>query len=256
MQSQIMAMLALLLLAAGIVATDVAVGSVAGPPGVVLATAVALITIAVYTFGGSQLTNYANEFNDPTLRDNMVQAMYAATDAHEGYLAFKSTLLAGMSTIPAEIIYTLWWSAWSNDIYSGTPEVDDSAFDGSICAPETDPCVDIDSVLTLAYDAAFPELVNRQCIYFPDIETRNSGFASTEFDPAIVVPGDYIGWSFELISGTSARLVMDSGGVVAIQLAPDTPYTITIHTSAFFVDDVTPALGLAGAYTIRWCAPV
>jgi hypothetical protein len=120
---------------AGIVATGVEVGAAGGIPGMVVGAVVGLIAVVAYTLGGSVLIDYANQFNDATLRDNMVMAMYAATNADEGYTAFKSTLLAGMDTIPAEIIYTLWWSAWSNDIYSGVPEVDDSAFDGSICAP-------------------------------------------------------------------------------------------------------------------------
>jgi hypothetical protein len=123
---------------AGIVATGAEVGAVAGPPGIVIGAVVALLTVAVYTFGGSVLIDYAAQFNDVTLRENMVLAMYAAENADEGYSAFKTTLLANMDTIPAEIIYTLWWSAWSNDVYSGSPEVDDSAFDGSICGPSCD----------------------------------------------------------------------------------------------------------------------
>lgn len=121
---------------AGIVATGAEVGAAAGPPGIVIGAVVGLITVAIYTLGGSVLIDYANQFNDPTLRDNMVQAMYAANNADDGYTAFKTTLLAGMDYLAAEVIYSLWWSAWSNDVYSGTPIVDDSAFDGSICAGE------------------------------------------------------------------------------------------------------------------------
>ena len=101
---------------AGIVATGVEVGAAGGPPGIVIGAVVALITIAVYTFGGSYLIDIANQFNDPTLRDNMVQAMFAATNADEGYTAFKTTLLASISGAAGEVIYTLWWSAWSNDV--------------------------------------------------------------------------------------------------------------------------------------------
>lgn len=130
---------------AGILATGVEVGAAAGPPGIVIGAVIALLTIGVYTFGGSYLIDYANQFNDPTLRDNMVQAMYAATNADEGYTAFKTTLLATIGGAAGEVIYTLWWSAWSNDIYSGTPEVDDSAFDGSICAPAETNCATVES---------------------------------------------------------------------------------------------------------------
>lgn len=129
------ALLSIVIADAGIVATGVEVGAAGGIPGIVVGAVVGIIAAAVFTLGGSILKDYANQFNDPTLRDNMVMAMYAAANADEGYSAFKTTLLAGMDTIPAEIIYTLWWSAWSNDVYSNSPTVDDSAFDGSICAP-------------------------------------------------------------------------------------------------------------------------
>lgn len=134
----------------GLIATGAEVGALAGPPGIIAGAAVGLIAIIVYTLGGSVLIDYANQFNDATLRDNMVQAMYAATNADEGYTAFKTTLLATMDTIPAEVIYTLWWTAWSNDVYSGSPVVDDSAFDGGICAP-SDECVTLQSSFQAAY---------------------------------------------------------------------------------------------------------
>jgi hypothetical protein len=143
---------------AGIVATGAEVGAAAGIPGIVVGAAIGLITTVVYTFGGSVLIDYANQFNDPTLRDNMVQAMYAATNADEGYSAFKTTLLAGMDTIPAEIIYTLWWTAWSNDVYSGSPVVDDSAFDGTICGSPPSPidpgenCISLTSTTPVTTD--------------------------------------------------------------------------------------------------------
>jgi hypothetical protein len=121
--------------AAGIVASGAEVGAVAGPPGIVIAAVISLIVLAISVYGGSVLVDYANQFNASTMKAALLAAMYPATTADEGYTAFKSTLLANMDTIPAEIIYTLWWSAWSNDIYSGSPVVDDSAFDGSICGP-------------------------------------------------------------------------------------------------------------------------
>lgn len=120
---------------AGIIATGVEVGAVGGIPGVVVGAVVGLIVVAVYTFGGSVLIDYANQFSDPTLQDNLLMALYNENNAEDGYIAFKNTLIAGMDNIAAEVIYSLWWTAWSNDIYSGSPVVDDSAFDGTICAP-------------------------------------------------------------------------------------------------------------------------
>jgi len=139
---------------AGLIATGAEVGAVAGPPGIVIGAVVGLIAVAVYTLGGSVLIDYANQFSDATLRDNMVQALFAANNADEGYVAFDTTLSASMETIPAAIIKALWWAAWSNDIYSGTPTVDDSAFDGTICVdasevfPPTSGCVSFTSAIT------------------------------------------------------------------------------------------------------------
>jgi len=142
------ALLALATAEAGIVATGAEVGAAAGPPGLVVGAVIGLISGAIFTLGGSVLVDYANQFNDPVLRNAMVLAMFAADNADDGYTAFKTTLLASMSTIPAEIIYTLWWTAWSNDVYSGSPVVDDSAFDGSICAPDVVECATPTSVYT------------------------------------------------------------------------------------------------------------
>lgn len=241
---------------AGIIATGAEVGAAGGIPGIIVGAVVGLIAVVAYTLGGSILIDYANQFNDPTLRDNMVQAMYAATNADEGYTAFKSTLLAGMDTIPAEIMYTLWWSAWSNDVYSGSPEVDDSAFDGSICVPEEeDGCVDIDSISVVATDAAFPALTPRQMIYLPVVTGRTTAFLGTSFDQLFVASADLFGYSIELIAGSNARIVMNPESVVQVFLASGVPHVIDIHTTTLFFDDVTSGLGLSGSYTIRLCEP-
>jgi hypothetical protein len=183
--------------AVGLATTGAEAGTIFGIPGAVVGAVVGLIVGAVYLFGGSQLVNYANDFNDPTLRDNMVQAMFAATNADEGYTAFKTTLLAGMDTIPAEIIYTLWWSAWSNDIYSGTPEVDDSAFDGTICVEglaDITTCQDFDAVLESADGA------NWYAILVPE---QYTGTGADDF----TIAGDFIGWTVELLYAGAGRSI-------------------------------------------------
>jgi len=141
----------------------------------IIAGAVALITVAVYTIGGSFLVDFAAQFNAPTLRDNMVQAMYAASNAEEGYIAFKTTLLAGMDAIPAEVIYTLWWSAWSNDVYSGSPVVDDSAFDGTICAPEPEGCTTLISALYYGENQVFINQTFTGYDYYHVLATNATG---------------------------------------------------------------------------------
>jgi hypothetical protein len=146
---------------AGIVATGAEIGAAAGPPGVVVGAVVGLLVGAVAILGGSVLLDYATQFNAPTMQGDLLAALYAADNADAGYTAFKNVITANMAEIPAQIIYTLWWSAWSNDIYSGSPVVDDSAFDGSICAPAgpttvlTESCVDrINQIVGANYTSA------------------------------------------------------------------------------------------------------
>lgn len=123
---------------AGIVATGVEVGTVLGPPGMVLGAVIGLIGGAIGIFGASVLGDYVTQYNAPAVQSALLAALYAATTADEGQTAFQSVIGANFSAIPAGIINALWWSAWSNDLYSGVPTVDDSAFDGTICAPPAD----------------------------------------------------------------------------------------------------------------------
>lgn len=119
----------------GLTATGAEVGAAAGIPGAIAGAVVGAIVAAVYALGGSVLIDYANQFASTVVQDDLRQALYGANNADEGQSAFQSVIAANFSPIPAGIINFLWWSAWSNDLYSATPVVDDSAFDGTICAP-------------------------------------------------------------------------------------------------------------------------
>lgn len=136
---------------AGIVATGAEVGTVLGPPGVVIGAIVGLIVGAVGIFGASVLTDYYNQFLAAPVQTALLSALFSATNADEGNAAFQAVIGANFSPIPAGIINALWWAQWNNDIYSGTPVVDDSAFDGSICVlvsegfPPTVGCVTFES---------------------------------------------------------------------------------------------------------------
>lgn len=120
---------------AAITATGAEVGVVGGPPGVIIGAIVGLITGAIFIFGSAVVSDYATQFINPTLQHSLLLALYAATNADEGQAAFESVIADNFATVPGAIINALWWTAWSNDIYSGVPIVDDSAFDGSLCAP-------------------------------------------------------------------------------------------------------------------------
>lgn len=236
--------------AAGIVATGAEVGAAAGPPGIVIGAVIGLIAFAIFTFGGSVLIDYATQFNDATLRDNMVQAMYAASNADEGYSAFKTTLLAGMSTIPAEIIYTLWWSAWSNDVYSGTPTVDDSAFDGSICAPASEfECTTIASI-----PITITGYGTRDAIEWPDpFPSSSTDEIGNTYDANQVLLGDFNGFTIRMVSGPGARMLTFSGSpsYTLVDIPYPTTVTITSSTTSLFIDH----LGYYAPFTIEICPP-
>lgn len=239
--------------AAGMATTGAEAGAIFGIPGAVVGTVVGLIVGAVYFLGGSQLVNYANDFNDPTLRDNMVQAMYAATNADEGYTAFKTTLLATIGGAAGEVIYTLWWSAWSNDVYSGVPVVDDSAFDGSICAGDAT-CVEITSVHGTT-SLGFSGQVISYAI--PGATLVSSFFASggiVTTTPDFYVAGDYAGWTMRLLSGDHVAVqyhetLGPSGDESWLSPTLSVPYTFpTTAAVVIYSPD-------GGVITIRLCPP-
>lgn len=205
------ALLGLAVAEAGIVATGAEVGAAAGPPGLVVGAVIGLISGAIFTLGGSVLIDYANQFNDPVLRNDMVMAMFAATNADEGYTAFKTTLLANMSTIPAEIIYTLWWTAWSNDVYSGSPVVDDSAFDGSICAPPLEGCFTLSTELVTANIGTGDE-TTVGAIVWPD-----------EFSPTNIAPNSGRTWS----EATFTQIPL--GTQLTIRQTTESGHEVTVH---------------------------
>jgi hypothetical protein len=131
---------------AGIVATGAEVGTVLGPPGVVIGAIVGLIVGAVGIFGASVLTDYYNQFLAAPVQTALLNALFCATNADEGNTAFQGVIADNFSPIPAGIINALWWAQWNNDIYSGSPTVDDSAYNGTICVcdetfPPTEGCV-------------------------------------------------------------------------------------------------------------------
>lgn len=241
---------------AGIVATGAEVGAAAGPPGIVIGAIVGLIIGAIATFGGSVLIDYANQFNTTEMKSALLAAMFAATNADEGYTAFKTTILANMDAIPAQIIYTLWWSAWSNDIYLGVPTVDDSAFDGTICAGESGSCTDVtSSAVTLSGGA-----VGQGIAWAIPGATLSDGIVTSSgavtASVAIFVEGDYAGWTVRaLVNGI--RILYRSGGLSSSDLFT----TISVDEGHFATMPTTGSLWMDNGFTsttpfqIRICPP-
>lgn len=244
-------LLAIVAANAGIVATGAEVGAAAGPPGMVVGAVVGLIILAISTFGGAVLNDYAAQFNAPTMQSALLTALFAATNADEGYTAFKSTILANMDDIPAQIIYTLWWTAWSNDIYSGSPVVDDSAFDGSICVGEP---TELPSITSCTIFSSVPLLSDGITLQIIDLSPRYGGHPGR-------IEGDYLGWSVRVVS-------VDGSGSVSLYRwdNPDTLHFVgesTASTSAMNISDHTAAITIqsgSGAgngppFSVEICPP-
>lgn len=119
----------------GMTATGAEIGAAGGLPGVVVGAVIGAIVAAIYAFGGAALVDYAGQFASPVVQADLLAALYDADNAEEGQAAFQSVVSDAFPYLISSIIIFLWYAAWSNDLYSGTPAVDDSMFDGTICAP-------------------------------------------------------------------------------------------------------------------------
>ncbi len=254
----IAALLAAATAEAGIVATGAEVGAVAGPPGLVVGAVVGLIAGAIFTLGASVLVDYATQFNDPILRNSMVMAMFAATNADEGYTAFKTTLLASMSTIPAEIIYTLWWTAWSNDVYSGSPTVDDSAFDGTICTESSECPTAASAAVDFYVNGHFTE--TRHYAAFdslsPTDDFTDSFSTHYTWSAPVLHVGTFTDATLTLTAGNGCRIdFVQSGGGTETFLTPSAPtYTFSSINTQWIVDWLQPGYSTNyGDFTVEYC---
>jgi hypothetical protein len=95
-----------------------------------------LLSSAVGSVGAStvdsELFNAMITANLETLR----QSLYGTDNAVDGKDAFDAALnTISMTDWARTILVAMFYSSWANDIYSDTPIVDASAYDGTICAP-------------------------------------------------------------------------------------------------------------------------
>jgi hypothetical protein len=240
----------------GLTATGAEVGAAAGIPGAIAGAVVGAIVAAVYAFGGSVLIDYANIFASLVVQDALRQALYGATTADEGQSAFQGVIADNFSPIPAGIINFLWWSAWSNDLYSATPVVDDSAFDGSICGGSTEPtCYDGSSLLYSDAGATFP-FYGAVWPSIPGIATGSSDYDSVHYTHNLFLTSNANGYTFRLLSGSGVNIGAYDGaaGSVSVRLeAALTSTPITISGSTNIVTIYSPAAN--GAFTFEVCVP-
>lgn len=80
--------------------------------------------------------------SDSEVKTPLIEALYSVDNAVSGKEAFYNAI--DMLELPEDIqniLKTMFYSAWPNDIYSSVPIVDTSEFDGTICASiEPAPC--------------------------------------------------------------------------------------------------------------------
>lgn len=133
------------------------IGAVGGIPGAVVGAILGLLVSAFYTIGATLIGTLSTQWHTAPLYDQLLHALYQANDAASGYAAFQSTVSASgvLNPVWKGVINALFWTGWANDIYSSTPVVDDSGFDGSICAPANTACVQMASQ-SVAFSAASP----------------------------------------------------------------------------------------------------
>lgn len=113
------------------------IGAAGGIPGAVIGAILGLLISAAYALGSALFGTLSTQWHTAPLYDQLLHALYQANDAASGYAAFQATVSASgvLNPVWKGVINALFWTGWANDIYSSTPVVDDSGFDGSICAP-------------------------------------------------------------------------------------------------------------------------
>jgi hypothetical protein len=117
------------------------VGAVAGPPGVIAGAIIGALTAAVGALGAAALQTLATQWHTEPLIEQLRDALYDVSDAASGDIRFHAVVNAsGVLTTPwRQLVNTLWWSSWSNDLYNDGVTIDTSGFDGTICQTSTPP---------------------------------------------------------------------------------------------------------------------
>jgi hypothetical protein len=125
-------------LAGGLVGGEV--GAVGGPPGIVVGAIVGILGALIGALGSSYIFQMGSQWHQSPLPEQLLAALYAADSADAGATAFYAVVNASdvLNAPYKPLINALFWNGWANDMYGATPVVDDSAFDGSICAPTAD----------------------------------------------------------------------------------------------------------------------
>jgi len=193
------------------------------------------LTILLNTSGSTSSINTAifNAINDTDFMDAMRQALYDADNASAGKSAADDVISANVSS-HANIIAAMFYASWLNVMYSTSPEVDASAYDGDICGPSSPfECTTIASqVITITGYG------NRNAIAWPSpFTSTNVDEIGNHYSANQVLLGDYQYCILTVTAGPGARLLkFNSGSYEAYSLGA-TPYMIPNPTTSIWIDD-------------------
>lgn len=202
----------------------------AGIPESVSSTAVDQIVNQMIIDGRPSFRFGLTDINTVETNRSLQLALYAATNAAEGHAAALAAIAAsGINNKYAEICETLFYSAWANDIYSTTPVVDDSSYDGTICAPDEPQCFEFASVLCNMHHGPS----NTNASVYGIAWTEPFAYSNSSLDGALTVDQPY--WNRTDLYGYRVRCTI---GACSINTATSNihnvgseEYTIETHTT-------------------------
>jgi hypothetical protein len=203
------------------------VGTVVGPPGIVVGAIIGCIGAIVAALGSTYLFTLSNEWHQAPLYDQLLAALFAADSAESGTAAFYEVINASevLDLLFKPLLNALWWNGWSNDIYSGVPTVDDSAFSGSVC----NPVVCAENISTTSGDGQL-----------------QANWNDTDLSPFLAPDG----------GGTIALDVRIATYDITVISAPSTVHCVIFGGTSGFVDTFAPTHVAASAghiWLYVWC---
>jgi hypothetical protein len=193
------------------------------------------LTILLNTSGSTSSINTAifNAINDTDFMAAMRQALFDADNASAGKSAADDVISANIST-HANIIAAMFYASWLNVMYSTTPEVDASAYDGDVCAPD-EPELMMAIPITGCHSAQSIDAIMGDGSHLQIIEWTN-GTNSNYVDAGTTQTSDHDVWGLDDLYGLWASSVptchafLDATGYPNIYIGA-TPQQITVHTN-------------------------
>jgi hypothetical protein len=196
------------------------VGAVGGPPGIVVGAIVGIIGALIGALGSSYIFQMSAQWHQSPLPEQLLAALYAADSADAGANAFYAVINASdvLNNPYKPLINALFWNGWANDMYSATPVVDDSAFDGSICLPDS-PCQTLTSTPTTFGNDGTGEAI----IWPSPIEASDHTPANYYTQFAMWATTNLVGWSFTPAVDVLLVQNWNTGGIT---VSAGTTYTL------------------------------